>query len=70
MADRDQMAHYTDDLHDVQSRLRVRAERLIKNGGSDANLGHDLMEVRNKIVDTIDKGTDNQYKSALKTISR
>jgi len=65
-ADRDQMAHYTDDLHDVQSRLRVRAERLIKNGGSDANLGHDLMEVRNKIVDTIDKGTDNQYKSALK----
>ena len=65
-ADRDQMAHYTDDLHDVQSRLRVRAERLIKNGGSDANLGHDLMDVRNKIVDTIDKGTGNQYKPALK----
>ena len=64
--DRDQMAHYTDDLHDVQSRLRVRAERLIKNGGSDANLGHDLMDVRNKIVDAIDKGTNSEYKPALK----
>lgn len=54
------------DLHDLQSSLRIHAERLLGSAtGSDRSLGHALMEVRNKLVGDIDKASGGKYKPAL-----
>lgn len=55
-----------DRLHDVQSELRRQAEDLMSSAtGSDRTLGRELMNYRNKLVDTIDKAAPG-YKEGLK----
>lgn len=56
-----------DELHQFQSVLRAKAEDLISSAnGSERQLGHSLMTVRNGIVDSIDAAAGGKYKPALK----
>lgn len=54
------------DLHLIQSGLRARADDLLNSTtGRDRQIGKALMDVRNNIVDAIDKSSDGKYKPAL-----
>lgn len=54
------------ELHEFQSVLRAKAEDLISSAnGSERQLGHSLMNVRNGIVDSIDAAASGKYKPAL-----
>jgi hypothetical protein len=53
-------------LHSAQSILRQTAEGLLNSAtGSDREMGHALMGVRNKIVTAIDEASGGKYKPAL-----
>lgn len=51
-------------LHSLQSGLRREAEDLMASMGSDKKLGRELMDYRNKLVDSIDKAAPG-YKEGL-----
>ena len=53
------------ELNVIQSNLRKDAETLLRSEGQDKRAGYALMNVRNKLVDTIDKATGGKYKEAL-----
>lgn len=53
------------ELHQIQSALRAKAQDLLDSqSGQDRQIGHGLMNVRNKIVDAIDKSAPG-YKEGL-----
>ncbi len=54
-------------LHKIQSDLRAEAQGLINSAsGADRNLGHQMMNMRGKLVDAIDKSAGGEYRPALK----
>lgn len=54
------------DLHSFQSGLRRTAESLLRSAdGSSKEVGRALMEVRNNLVNDIDKASGGKYKPAL-----
>lgn len=60
--DRDQMFAYTDKVHEVQSKLREKAQGLAGSStGSDRNLARELFGFREKIKDAVGP----EYKKAL-----
>jgi hypothetical protein len=53
-------------LHKVQSVLRTTAEGLMQSAsGADRQMGHAIAQVRNDIVNAIDKSSGGTYKPAL-----
>jgi hypothetical protein len=66
LANETEMRTGAQDIHGLQSALREHAEGLLNSSsGSDRQLGYALMQVRNKIVDDIDKASGGKYKPAL-----
>lgn len=60
------MASDPQSLHKVQSVLRSTAENLMKSSsGQDRQMGYAISQVRNDIVNAIDKSSAGQYKPAL-----
>lgn len=55
-------------LHNFQSSIRATADDLLNSQvGQDRRVGYALMDVRNKIVDAIDKASGGKYKEGLKS---
>lgn len=52
-------------LHQLQSDLRVQAQRLIDKGGSGASVGKQLLGYREKLLNAADKVTDGKYRQSL-----
>jgi len=54
-------------LHKLQSAMRVEAETLIKHGGQDARAGYAISNLRQKVIDAIDASgeTPGAYREAL-----
>lgn len=64
--DRDNMFSYSDQVHEIQSKLRAKAETLLGSStGSDRYLGGQLMDLRGKLVKSIDDASGGDYKKAL-----
>ena len=54
-------------LHNIQSALRIEAEGLIGSAsGQERLLGHAIGDIRNRIVGAIDEASGGKYKPALK----
>lgn len=64
LANKTEMRTDANDLHMFQSSLRRTAEGLLKKGGSEAQLGHAIMKVRNNLVDDIEASATG-YKKGL-----
>jgi len=65
--DRDQMFAHTDQVHEIQSKLREKVDTLKGSiNGSDQLLGGKLSNFREKLIDAIDNETGGKYKPALK----
>lgn len=54
-----------EELNVIQSNIRKDAETLLKSEGQDRRVGYALMNVRNNLVNAIDKATGGKYKEAL-----
>jgi hypothetical protein len=56
--DRANMFSYSDQVHEIQSKLRAKAETLLGSStGSDRYLGGQLMDLRGKLINSIDKAS-------------